>query len=107
MAISLKDRMRIKPVPCTAEEQAQRLAICAECPHAVLTVAGSCDTCRLPQVTTGQADGELGCKRTRCAGTVRGREVPRCGACGCPLASRTKYKHLPGVGPVRCPKGKW
>lgn len=38
---------------------------------------------------------------------IAGRDVARCGACGCPLASRTRLKWAPIVGEVHCPKGKW
>jgi len=32
---------------------------------------------------------------------IAGRDVARCGACGCPLSSRTRFKQ------AHCPKGKW
>ncbi len=32
---------------------------------------------------------------------IAGRDIARCGACGCPLATRTLLKD------VHCPKGKW
>ena len=38
---------------------------------------------------------------------IAGRDIARCGACGCPLASRTRFKRIPGYGEVHCPKGKW
>lgn len=38
---------------------------------------------------------------------IGGADVARCGACGCPLASRTRMKYIPGYGEVHCPKGKW
>ncbi|MDX1464495.1 MAG: hypothetical protein R3215_02175 [Halomonas sp.] len=80
-------------------EHARRLAICAECPHAVLTVAGACDTCRRPAIVkSARTDDDLACKRKDCAGAVTGKEIARCGACGCPLASRVY---------ATCPKGKW
>lgn len=77
-------------------EHARRLAICAECEHAVLTIIGSCASCRRRAVVTGHDDAGLSCKH--CGGEIRGKEVARCGACGCPLATR-KY--------ATCPKGKW
>lgn len=81
-------------------EHARRLAICAECPHAVLTVIGGCDTCkRRHYVHAAKDDGDLACRKTKgCQGTVQGKEIARCGACGCPLASRVYWS---------CPKGKW
>jgi len=38
---------------------------------------------------------------------IAGRDVARCGACGCPLSTRTRMKYIPGYGEVHCPKGKW
>lgn len=38
---------------------------------------------------------------------IAGKDVARCGACGCPLATRTRMKYIPGYGRVTCPKGKW
>lgn len=34
---------------------------------------------------------------------IAGRDVARCGYCGCPLASRTRLKWAPIVGYVHCP----
>jgi hypothetical protein len=41
-----------------------------------------------------------GCEWAR-VGVWRGEDYAKCGACGCPLSTRTKYKG------VHCPKGKW
>lgn len=77
-------------------EHARRLAICETCPHAVLTVVGGCDTCHKPRIVKrARTDADLQC---RCGGTIGGKEIARCGACGCPLASRVY---------ATCPKGKW
>ncbi|SDO72955.1 hypothetical protein SAMN04487957_110147 [Halomonas shengliensis] len=80
-------------------EHARRLAICAECPHAVLTVAGACGTCRTPRlIKAAKTDADLACRKPGCGGEIQGKEIPRCGACGCPLATRVY---------ATCPKGKW
>ena len=105
MAISLKERMRVKPVPNSPEERSRRLSICEQCEWARLNVTGWCKSCRRPFHARIREDNELRCK---CGGEIRvANEFAQCGACGCPLSSRTKYSHLPGFGPVRCPKGKW
>lgn len=57
-------------VVASPEQRLERLAICEECPHAIVS-------------------------------RIAGRDIARCGACGCPLASRTHFKN------VHCPKGKW
>ncbi|SDF69902.1 hypothetical protein SAMN05216571_101268 [Onishia taeanensis] len=79
-------------------EHGRRLAICAECPHAVLTIVGKCSQCHVPGVVTAQRDDDARCKRRSCSGTMQGKEIARCGACGCPLASRVY---------ASCPKGNW
>lgn len=85
------------------EEHARRLSICETCPHAVVTVRGACRSCGKAQTVTGSDDAGLACKA--CGGEVHARpgkrldfELPRCGACGCPLKSRVF---------ATCPKGKW
>lgn len=83
----------------SADERARRLAICAECPHAVLTVVGACDTCRRPRlIKSARTDADTKCPRRGCDGEIQGKEFARCGACGCPLATRVY---------ATCPKGKW
>lgn len=80
-------------------EHARRLAICAECPHAVMTVVGACDTCKRPRlVKSARSDDDMKCPRSKCQGEIKGHEEPRCGACGCPLRTRVYSS---------CPKGKW
>ncbi len=77
-----------------------------------MTVRGACQDCGKAQTVTGNDEDGWPCEG--CGGQVNARpdrkldfEMPRCGACGCPLASRTKYHSLPGHGPVHCPKRKW
>lgn len=84
----------------TDEEHDRRLAICQECPDKVLTVLGACDTCgKHHYVHAAKTDAELTCRKTKsCSGEVHGREAARCGACGCPLATRVY---------AWCPKRKW
>ena len=84
-------------------ERARRLAICEECPHAIRTVRGACKDCGKAQTVTGTDETGWPCKA--CGGEVHAREgksldfeLPRCGACGCPLFSRVT---------AWCPKGKW
>lgn len=84
-------------------EKARRLAICEACPHLIMTVRGACRDCGKVQTVTGSEKSGWPCKR--CGGEVHPRdgkmldfEMPRCGDCGCPLATRVH---------AWCPKGKW
>lgn len=83
------------------EKHRRRLAICEQCPHAVVTVRGACRDCGQRQTVTGHDDASLSCRH--CGGPVLPRrrfdfEMPRCGACGCPLATRVF---------ASCPKRRW
>lgn len=105
MAIPIRERMRLKPIPASPELKAERLAICEQCEWARLNVTGWCKRCRRPFHQRIEHDHELACQ---CGGEIRvAKEFAQCGACGCPLATRTHYARLPGYGPVTCPKGKW
>ncbi|MCH4563337.1 hypothetical protein MKP05_09365 [Halomonas sp. EGI 63088] len=105
MAIPLKQRLKLKPVPNTPEEQARRLAICQGCEWVRAKVTGWCKDCKRPFIEDIYYDHEVVC---RCGGEIHVvKDYAKCGDCSCPLASRTHYHRLPGYGPVHCPKGKW